>query len=61
MNGQPARPRRGLVLGGGGVLGAAWMVGALKALEEEHVISTRPKEVLIQDPEGLEEILHGVR
>ncbi len=34
---------------------------ALKALEEEHVISTRPKEVLIQDPEGLEEILHGVR
>ncbi len=34
---------------------------ALKALEEERVISTRPKEVLIQDPEGLEEILHGVR
>lgn len=26
-------PRRGLVLGGGGVLGGAWMVGALKALE----------------------------
>ena len=34
---------------------------ALKALEEEQVISTRPKEVLIRDPEGLEEILHGVR
>lgn len=34
---------------------------ALKALEEESVISTRPKEVLIRDPEGLEEILHGVR
>ncbi len=34
---------------------------ALKALEEERVISTRPKEVLIRDPEGLEEILHGVR
>ncbi len=34
---------------------------ALKALEEENVISTRPKEVLIRDPEGLEEILHGVR
>ena len=34
----PARPparRRGLVLGGGGVLGAAWMVGALKALQDE--------------------------
>lgn len=27
-------PRRGLVLGGGGVLGAAWMIGALSALEE---------------------------
>lgn len=26
--------RRGLVLGGGGVLGAAWMVGALTALED---------------------------
>lgn len=26
--------RRGVVLGGGGVLGAAWMVGALTALEE---------------------------
>ncbi len=34
---------------------------ALKALEQEGVISTRPKEVLIRDPEGLEEILHGVR
>jgi CRP/FNR family transcriptional regulator, cyclic AMP receptor protein len=34
---------------------------ALKALEEEEVIRTRPKEVLIRDPEGLEEILHGVR
>ncbi|HEY8453958.1 MAG TPA: patatin-like phospholipase family protein [Actinopolymorphaceae bacterium] len=28
-------PRRGLVLGAGGVLGAAWMIGALCALEEE--------------------------
>ncbi|MGH8828004.1 MAG: patatin-like phospholipase family protein [Jiangellaceae bacterium] len=27
-------PRRGLVLGGGGVLGAAWMVGALCAVED---------------------------
>ena len=26
-------PRRGLVLGAGGVLGAAWTVGALRALE----------------------------
>jgi CRP/FNR family transcriptional regulator, cyclic AMP receptor protein len=34
---------------------------ALKALESEGVIATRPKEVIINDPEGLEEILHGVR
>ncbi len=34
---------------------------ALKALEGEGVIETRPKEVYITDPEGLEEILHGVR
>lgn len=36
-----ARPKRGLVLGGGGVLGAAWTVGALKALEIEHGIDAR--------------------
>lgn len=34
---------------------------ALKALEGEGVIETRPKEVYITDPEGLEEILHGIR
>lgn len=34
---------------------------ALKSLEIEGVIETRPKEVYIRDPEGLEEILHGIR
>jgi CRP/FNR family transcriptional regulator, cyclic AMP receptor protein len=34
---------------------------ALKALEEEGVIVTRPKEVRIVDPDGLEEVLHGIR
>jgi CRP/FNR family cyclic AMP-dependent transcriptional regulator len=34
---------------------------ALKALEGEKVIQTRPKEVELVDPEGLEEILHGIR
>lgn len=34
---------------------------ALKALEAEGVIETRPKEVFITDPQGLEEILHGIR
>ncbi len=35
-------PRVGLVLGGGGVLGAAWLMGALSALERET--GWRPKE-----------------
>jgi NTE family protein len=30
----PRRPRTGLVLGAGGVLGAAWMAGALPALQQ---------------------------
>ncbi len=34
---------------------------ALKALELEGVIETRPKEVFITDPQGLDEILHGIR
>ena len=34
---------------------------ALKALEQEEVIETRPKEIFITDAEGLEEILHGIR
>lgn len=34
---------------------------ALKALEAEGVIETRPKEVYITDAEALAEILHGVR
>ncbi|MGO4342855.1 patatin-like phospholipase family protein [Pedococcus sp. 2YAF34] len=36
-----AAPRRGLVLGGGGVLGAAWMVGALSALQDELGVDVR--------------------
>ncbi|MBU6146946.1 MAG: patatin-like phospholipase family protein [Actinomycetales bacterium] len=31
----PAAPRRGLVLGGGGVLGGAWLTGALHAIESQ--------------------------
>lgn len=34
---------------------------ALKTLEQERLIETRPKEVHILDVEGLEEVLHGVR
>jgi NTE family protein len=35
------RPRRGIVLGAGGVLGAAWMVGALVAVEEVLDVDVR--------------------
>ena len=34
---------------------------ALRSLEEESVIETRPKEVHVTDIEGLEEVLHGIR
>lgn len=35
------RPRRGLVLGGGGVLGAAWTIGALVALRDALGVEPR--------------------
>lgn len=44
---QPRRRRWGLVLGGGGVLGGAWMVGALTALEEVHGLDARDADVII--------------
>lgn len=34
---------------------------ALKVLEQERVIATRPKEIILTDVQGLEEILHGIR
>ena len=34
---------------------------ALKVLEGERVIETRPKEIILADIQGLEEILHGIR
>jgi NTE family protein len=46
------RTRRGLVLGGGGVLGAAWMVGALKALEDEVGIDARDFDELVGTSAG---------
>ncbi len=48
----PQAPRRGLVLGGGGVLGAAWMVGALTALEEVHGFDPRGCEVIVGTSAG---------
>jgi NTE family protein len=47
-----AGKRRGLVLGAGGVLGFAWMVGALSALEEEEGFDPRTVEICIGTSAG---------
>jgi NTE family protein len=47
-----ARRRWGLVLGGGGVLGGAWMVGALTALEEVHGLDARDAEMIVGTSAG---------
>ncbi len=44
--------RRGLVLGGGGVLGAAWMVGALCALEDALDADLREAEAIVGTSAG---------
>lgn len=44
--------RRGLVLGGGGILGAAWMVGALKAVEEIHGFDPRTADYIVGTSAG---------
>jgi NTE family protein len=46
------QPRVGLVLGGGGVLGAAWLLGALSALERETHWQPRLAEVLMGTSAG---------
>ncbi|MGH3327385.1 MAG: patatin-like phospholipase family protein [Streptomycetales bacterium] len=45
-------PRRGLVLGGGGVLGAAWTIGALCAVEEIEGWDPRTAEFLVGTSAG---------
>ena len=44
--------RRGLVLGGGGVLGAAWMVGALSALERHTGVDARSYDAYVGTSAG---------
>jgi NTE family protein len=39
-------PRTGIVLGAGGVLGAAWMTGALSALQDELGVDARAAQVI---------------
>ncbi|MCX6461475.1 MAG: patatin-like phospholipase family protein [Actinobacteria bacterium] len=46
------RTRRGIVLGGGGVLGAAWMTGALCALEQVHGFDPREADVIVGTSAG---------
>jgi NTE family protein len=55
VNEGPGRhaPRRwGLVLGGGGVLGGAWLVGALTALQEVHGLDPREAEFVVGTSAG---------
>lgn len=47
-----AAPRRGLVLGGGGVLGASWMIGALSALSDALAWDPREAEVIVGTSAG---------
>ncbi len=42
----------GLVLGAGGVLGAAWTIGALAALREERGLDRRDASVLVGTSAG---------
>lgn len=44
--------RRGLVLGGGGVLGAAWAIGALDALQEVQGIDANAFDVIVGTSAG---------
>jgi len=44
--------RRAIVLGGGGVLGAAWMIGALAALEKSYGWDPREAEILVGTSAG---------
>lgn len=44
--------KRAIVIGGGGVLGGTWAVGALKALEESHGFSVNDVDLLIGTSAG---------
>ena len=46
------KPRRAVVLGGGGVLGAAWMIGALAAVQDTYGWAPGDAEVLVGTSAG---------
>ena len=45
-------PRRGLVLGGGGVLGGTWAVGALAAMEQQFGFSAADADIIVGTSAG---------
>ncbi len=47
-----AAPRRAVVLGAGGVLGASWMIGALRALRDVEGVDPRQVELLLGTSAG---------
>ena len=46
------RKRRGLVLGAGGVLGAAWTIGALDALAETEGFAPNEADIIVGTSAG---------
>ena len=52
MAGRPKPVRRAFVFGGGGVLGFAWMVGALTAMQHELGIEPAPEDLRIGTSAG---------
>ncbi|MGZ4593444.1 MAG: patatin-like phospholipase family protein [Actinomycetes bacterium] len=47
-----SQPRRGLVLGAGGVLGAAWSIGALNAIAEVEGFAPHTAEIIVGTSAG---------
>lgn len=52
MRARQREMRRGIVLGAGGTLGAAWMIAKLNALEQEHGFDARGVELLLGSSAG---------
>src|SRR3954469_8163887 len=52
MTGATGSPRRALVLGGGGGLGFAWMLGALSALESVAGFDAREVDIAVGPSAG---------
>ena len=60
LDGASSGPRRALVLGGGGVLGFAWIVGALSALQVEAGFDARDVQLVVGTSAGAVAAVHGL-